>query len=500
MGDLAGGSLPVALVQTATTLPVFLLVLPAGALGDILDRRRLLLTGQSLMLVGAAALAAVTAAGAVAPWSLLGLIAAMGVGQALSVPSFQAIQAELVPREELPVAALLNGANGNVARAVGPAIGGGLVAVAGPEATFALNAVSFLGVLLVLLRWRRPPDHRPLGAEHIRSALRAGARYVASAPAFRAVLIRSTLFMVFASGLWALLPAVARGPLALGPAGYGALLGCLGVGAVIGALVVPAARARLGANHLVTGAAAAYGGGMLLAAFSTAPTVVGVALVGVGLAWIAAQSTLNAMAQVILPRWTRARALAYWQLTFMGGQALGAVLWGVVASTAGLSAGLAVPAAGLLVGAVAGLRRVRLPEAGLDVRPAELWPLPTPQRDPPPDAGPVLVTIEWRVASADVPEFLKAMAPVGDARRRSGASLWGVFQDIEDPTLFLETFTVATWHEHVRQHLERGTVMDRELEARVRALSGDGRAAPRVRHLLWGYSAWLNDNAPPAAG
>src|SRR3954468_16941770 len=224
MGDLGGSALQIALVQTAATLPGFHLVVPAGALGDIPDRRRLMLLSQTSMLLSAAALAVLTAAGGVTPNRLLALTALLATGQALAAPCFQAVQPELVPREELPQAALLNGANANVARAVGPAVGGLLIAAAGPAAAFALNAVSFLGVLAVLYRWPRPRTRGALGAEPIGQAIRAGMRYVRSAPAFGGLLARSALFMISASGLWALLPAVARGPLHLGDNGYGGLL------------------------------------------------------------------------------------------------------------------------------------------------------------------------------------------------------------------------------------------------------------------------------------
>src|SRR3954471_23638856 len=232
MGDLGGSALQIALVQTAATLPVFVLVIPAGALGDVVDRRRLLLIAQTLMLLSAAALAAATAAHAVTPNRLLILTAVLAVGQALAAPCFQAIQPELVARDELPQAALLNGANANVARAIGPAIGGLVIAAAGPAAAFALNAASFLGVLGVLYRWPRPAVDRPLGAERIGPAIRAGIRYVRSAPTFSAVLARSATFMLFASSLWALLPAMARGPLGLSATGYGVLLGAVGLGAI----------------------------------------------------------------------------------------------------------------------------------------------------------------------------------------------------------------------------------------------------------------------------
>jgi MFS family permease len=484
----------VALVQTATTLPVFLLVLPAGALGDIVDRRRLLLVGQALMVVGAGALAILTAADQMTRVLLLALLALMGVGQALSVPSFQAIQPELVPREEIPQAALLNGANANVSRAIGPALGGVLIAAVGPAGTFALNAVSFVGVLLVLALWRRPPDDRPLGAEHIRGAVRAGARYVRSAPAFGAILGRSLVFMLFASGLWALLPAVARGPLGLGPGGYGLLLGSLGAGAVVGAFVVPRLSRRMSASVLVAGATLLYAGGVLAVGLVDSVLLALIALPAVGLAWIAVQSTLGAAAQVVLPDWARARALAYFQLVFMGGQALGALTWGALAAATSLQTAFVVPAAGMVMGAVLGLRRLALHGDELDVRAAQHWPEPVVGHEPPADAGPVLVTVQWPVAAGSEEAFVAAMAPVGRSRRRTGAALWGLFQDAEDPTMFLETFTVQTWHEHLRQHLERGTVMDQQLERRARDLLRPGEE-PRVRHLLSVYGPWLRTAA-----
>jgi MFS family permease len=486
MGDLGGSALQIALVQTAATLPVFLLVIPAGALGDIRDRRRMLLLSQTLMLLASAALAVLTAADGVTPNRLLALTAALAVGQALAAPCFQAVQPELVPREELALAALLNGANANVARAVGPAIGGLLVAVAGPAAAFALNSVSFLGVLAVLYRWPRPPTRRLLGAEPIGQAIRAGLRYVRSAPAFSSVLARCALFMVFASGLWALLPAVARGPMGMGPNGYGGLLVAVGAGAVLGTAVLPRLRARRGSGVLVPAAMLTYAAAMVVVGLHPFPVGVVAALVLGGLSWIAVQSTLNATAQLLLPTWARARALAYFQLVFMGGQALGAVLWGAVADSLGLTAAFLLPAGGLVLAALLGLFLVPL-QSGHDVRHSELpWPRP-PSLNRDPDAGPVLVTVEWRVRGPDVPDFLDVMRDLARARRRTGAALWGVFQDAEDPESFVETFTVSTWHEHLRQHVERGTVADAALEERARAYLA-ATTAPVVRHLVWAYA------------
>ncbi|SFK54166.1 MFS transporter [Geodermatophilus ruber] len=487
MGDLGGSALQIALVQTAATLPVFLLVIPAGALGDVVDRRRLLLLSQTLMLLSAAALAVLTAAGAVTPNGLLTLTALLAVGQALAAPCFQAIQPELVERDELPQAALLNGANGNVARAVGPAIGGLLIAQAGPAAAFAMNAVSFLGVIAVLYRWPRELIPQPLGAEPIRQAIRAGMRYVRSAPAFSSVLARSAMFMVFASGLWALLPALARGPLDLGPNGYGGLLAAVGLGAVVGTVVLPRLRERLGTPVLLLGTTLAYALAVAVVGLATSLEAVVAALVLAGLSWVAVQSTFGATAQLLLPTWARARALAYFQLVFMGGQALGAVAWGLVADTLGLTAAFLLPAGGLVLTALLSLLQVplRLDE---DVRHSELpWPQPPSALHWADDAGPVLVTVEWRVRGSDVPEFLVVMRELGRARRRTGAFLWGVFQDADNPELFLETFTVSTWHEHLRQHVERGTVADAILEERARSFLSGG-TEPVVRHLVWAYA------------
>jgi MFS family permease len=494
MGDLGGGALAVALVQAATTLPVFLLVVPAGALGDILDRRRLLLAGQALMCAGAAGITATTAAGRTTPPLLLGLIAVMGVGQALSVPSFQAIQPELVSRSEVPQAAVLNGANFNVARAVGPALGGLLIAAAGPAATFAFNTVSFVGVLAVLYRWRRPPDHRPLGAEHVVAAIRAGARYIVNAPRFATVLARSALFMIFASGLWALLPAVARGPLRLGAGGYGVLLAGVGIGAVAGAFVVGRLRERIGANALVNGSMVVYGLSMVVVGIGQRPGPVLVALVAAGAAWIGVQSTLNAAAQMLLPAWIRARALAYFQLVFMGGQTLGAIGWGVVAALAGLRAAFVIPGLVLLAVTAVSVRTHRLPGTSLDLSRTRFWPEPAAGPESDSGAGPVLVEVQWRVPEPNAEAFVDAMYHVSRSRKRTGATLWGLFRDVSEPSLYVETFTVATWHDHLRQHLERGTVWDREQEAVARALTMDG-TEPVVRHMIW--AAALRRPPPP---
>jgi MFS family permease len=484
MGDLGGGPFEIALVQVAMTLPVFLLVVPAGALGDILDRRRLLLTGQSLMFCGAAGLALVTASGLAMPVTVLEMTAAMAVGQALCLPSFQAIQPELVPIRQIPQAALLNSANANVGRAVGPAVGGLLIAAAGPAAAFAFNAASFVAVLVVLLMWRRSRDHRPLGTEHVLAATKAGARYIRDDPMFAAVLGRSALFMVFASALWALLPAIARGPLGLDADGYGLLLAGLGIGAVFGTLVIVRLRRWFGTGFVVTSFSIAYAVAMVAVGFSTRIEAALALLVIGGMAWVAVQSTFSATAQVLLPGWTRARGLAYFQLVFMGSQAFGALGWGALADLVSLPVAMAVPAVGLVLATAVGAWQLALPDKELDLEPVQYWPEPASVLDPDSNAGPVLVTVEWAVQPGKTAEFVAAMRPVGRSRKRTGATMWGLFRDIGDPAVFVETFVVATWHEHLRQHLERGTVLDQRTEAHARTFLLPG-GAPKVRHLLW---------------
>ena len=482
MGDLGGNALQVALVQTAMALPVFLLVLPSGACGDIFDRRRLLISAQTWMLLVAAALAALTFADVTTPWLLLGMTFMLGMGQAFVMPSWQALMPELVPRREIPQVATLNGVSMNSARAIGPAIGGAIVAGTGPGAVFALNAVSFLATVTALSLWRRPVAERALGAESVLPAIRAGARYVRSAPALRRLLARAAAFMLFASSLWALLPVLARDRLALDSGGYGLLLGAVGVGALTGAAVLPPLRARISPNVLVTGASVVFAGACVVLALAQTTAVVAATLPFAGLAWISVLSSLNAGAQALLPGWARARGLSYYQLIFMGGQALGAAMWGAVASSQGLRTTFALSAAGLCAAAL-GARRFPLRTLDADLAPSRHWPEPHVVIDAEPEAGPVLVTVEYRVPEVNAVAFRAAMAPVGRSRRRTGAFRWGLYQDAADPTRFVETYEVATWGEHLRQHEERLTVRDQEFEARARALTEDS-SEPAVAHLF----------------
>lgn len=475
----SGSATLVALVQTASTLPVVLLAAPAGVLADVLDRRRVLFTVQSVMVLVAGTLALLTFAGDVDPYVVLGFTFLLGIGAAFVGPAWQAIQPELVPRAQIPQAAALGAVNMNLARAVGPALGGLLVAAAGAGWVFALNAASFVVVALAVASWRRQAQADPVGREPLVAALRSGARYVRHGPAMRRVLTRVLLFVPAASALWALLPLVATDLLGLGSSGYGVLLGSLGIGAVLGALVLPALRARLGVEPLLAVLFVLYAASLAGVAVLRSEPATTLVLAVAGLCWMGVLSTMNATAQQVLPGWVRARALSYYLVVFMAGQALGGVVWGLVAGSAGVPVAL-LAAAGLLVaGAVAARRAPLVDPARLDPTVTSYWPDPAFDA-PEPTAGPVLVEAEYVVPAELEREFLTAMQPVSRSRRRTGARSWRLFRDPEVPDRYVEVFVVATWAEHARQHTGRLTGFDRAAEERVHRLVG----APRVRHLL----------------
>jgi MFS family permease len=470
----------VSLVQTASSLPIVLLSLPAGAWADMVDRRRLLLSAQLAMLVPAGALAAITFAGAASPAVVLTLTFLLGCGTAVAGPAWQAIQPDLVDRSVMPQASALNGVNMNLARAVGPALGGVIVAAAGPGWVFALNTLSFLGIAAVLASWR-PPDRADGSRERLLEALRAGGRYVRHALIVRRLLYRALLFIPAASGLWALLPLVAARNLHLGSAGYGLLLGAVGFGAVAGALVIPWLRSRLGNPALVTSAMLVSAAATVVVATAANPVLAGLALVPVGGAWIAVLSSLNSGLQMALPGWVRARGLAHYLLVFQGAQAGGAVIWGVIADRTTVTVALLLAAAALVLGAVAGLRTPMPNTANLDRTPSAHWPAPQLLLTPAATDGPVLVTLTYQVPEQNAAAFTAAMQPVARSRRRTGALRWELFRDGSDPTRFVESYLVATWAEHVHQHERRQTGADRAFEERAQQ---HALGPPAVAHLF----------------
>ncbi|MGW1807091.1 MFS transporter [Streptomyces sp. NPDC002078] len=474
----------VTLVQTASSLPVVLLALPSGVLADRYDRRRVLLAAQFAMLGVSTGLTVLAFMDELTPGLLLGLTFLLGCGTALMGPAWQAIQPELVERSQLGQAAALGAVNMNLARALGPALGGAVVAAAGAGWVFAFNAASYLGIAAVLTLWRRHPAQAPAAqGEKLLTALHAGRRYVWYAPGVRRVLLRTVLFIPGGGALWSLLALVASRSLGLGSGGYGLLLGAVGVGAVGGAFVLPAVRRALGANGTLAAGAVVFAGVLAVLATTRTPWLAVVVLLPAGLAWIAVLSTLNAALQTRLPGWVRARGLAVYLLVFQGGQALAAPVWGALADGLGLTVSLLAGSGLLLAGAVS-VRRWPLHDTNaIDPTPSDHWPVPPLVFEPGPADGPVLVSVAYRVAPGNRAAFTHCMDHVARSRRRTGALTWGLYQDGNDPERFIENYLVASWSEHLAQHHSRLTATDCRYEERARRLLVKGMA-PEVTHAF----------------
>jgi MFS family permease len=472
----------VALVEAADSFPLMLLALPAGAIADIVDRRRLLVATQSYLLVVAGALAVLTWLELTTAWVLLGFTFALGVGGAMMMPAWSAIVPELVPGDEMPSAIALNTASINVSRAIGPALAGLLVAAVGAWFVFALNALSYIGILAALLRWRREHHKSALPAERFLGAIRVGMRFVLHTRALQVVLIRGGAFFVFASATWSLFPLIVRRELGRGPEIYGLLLTCIGVGAVAGALLLPRVRAKISRDALVAGASALYAVATLALAHSQNVGLLAVAMLATGLAWIGILSALQVSAQMTLPEWVRARGLAAFVVVFMGGMALGSILWGQVATWIGIPAALTAAALGLAL--FIGLTwRYKLGHHEVhDFTPSSAWPAPLLAEIPAPDSGPVMVTIEYHVQPTKRAEFVAAMQALREMRRRNGAYFWELFHDSADPSNFVECFMDESWLEHLRQH-ERVSVADREIQRHAKRFLVEGTET-KSRHLL----------------
>src|SRR5262245_33041635 len=395
MTSLNPDPLIVSLVQVATTLPMFLFALPAGALADIVDRRKLLIVNEVAITVISAVYALIVWLGVATATNLLLFTFLTVVGTALTAPALQSVVPQLVPKQDLQPAVALNSVGFNVSRAIGPALGGVTIAALGIAAPFWINAISNLGIICALLWWRSPQTgNRPLPAERFSSAIRAGFRHARSNPHLRATLLRAVGFFVFASAYWALLPLVARRQIAGGPELYGILLGAIGAGAVCGAFALPWLKAKLGPDRLV--AAGSIGTAITLTLFGLArePIVALLASVIAGVSWIAVLASLNVSAQVALPDWVRGRGLAIFVTVFFGAMTLGSVLWGHVAGVVGLPVAHFLAAAGALVAIPLSWRWKLQTGAGVDLTPSVHWPAPLTAQDIEPDRGPALVTVE----------------------------------------------------------------------------------------------------------
>jgi MFS family permease len=482
MLSLAGSADMVALVQASTSLPIMLLALVAGATADNFDRRRVMLAAQVFMLVVSVALTLCAWLGWLNPWLLLLFTFLIGCGAAFNAPAWQASVGDMVPRSELASAVSLNSMGFNIARSVGPALGGAIVAAAGAAAAFAVNAASYLGLIAVLARWR-PETHAPLlPREPLRTAINAGVRYVMLSPALLTVLCRATVFGFGASSLMALMPLVARHLVGGGPLTYGLLLGAFGVGAVIAGLGSARVRRALSTEALVRCACLGFAVSAAAAAWSTNLYVTMATLLLGGASWVLALSTFNVGVQLSAPRWVVARALSLYQMAAFGGIAAGSWTWGLVAERRSLHDAL-LGAALVLVGCAAlGLRWRLAQSEAINLEPLRQWT--EPHTVVPVDArtGPVVITIEYRIRESDLLDFLAAMADRQRIRRRDGARQWALLRDLSDPELWIERYKTPTWADYVRLN-HRITQNDAYVPARLRALH-QGPEGPRVRRMI----------------
>ena len=484
---LTASALLVALMQTATSLPAFLLSMPAGAIGDLIDRRKLLLFTQGFMAVVALGLGAATLLGGITAVEVLGFTFLLGLGSALNGPIWQTVTMELVPRPVLPFAITLNGVSNNIARAIGPALGGLLIAYYSPGWVFVLNGLSFVGTWAVIYGWRREAQAEGGPAENFSGALRAGLRYVQYSPPLVAVLVRTFVFAVGASTLWALLSVVVARRLHLQAGSYAVMLSWVGGGAVTGALLIGRIGDQLNLNRRVLLGSLVFVGTNLSLALITSEYWLFPVMFLTGMAWLIVMTSFSASVQLHVPKWVQARAVSIYMLVFQAGMTLGSIGWGELADRSSLTLALLL-AAGWTLGSLALALPFPMPQPeGLDFSPAEPW---TDRLPPAEEAngtieaedGPVLVMIDYDVDPADHPAFRAAAQPLTRLRLRDGALRAGVFADVSQPRRLTEFFYVATWAEHERQR-HRFTRDDQLVEAEVRRLH-QGPEPPRVTHFL----------------
>ena len=465
MTTLTSTPIWVALVQSASTLPVFLLGLPSGALADILDRRRWLMATQFWLAATAIALCAVTALGLMTSPLLLVLVFANGIGLALRWPVFSAIVPELVPRQQMASALALNGVAMNLSRIVGPLVAGALIASAGSVWVFALNAVLSLLSGFLIMRWRHEHRPSPLGQERLISAMRVGVQFVRQSPRLRAVLLRVSIFFLHSTALLALLPLLARG-LAGGDAGtFTLLLACMGAGAIIAVLALPRLRQAFGRDALVVGGTAVQSAATVVMAVAPSAWVAVPAMICAGAAWITVANSLAVSAQMSLPNWVRARGMASYQMAIMGSSALGAALWGQVATLGTMQTALfSAAASGILLMLLAVRFVSDSGEEDADMSPARSGWAVLPS-EAPPDSGRVVVTVEYVVDPDRADAFIDVMQLTRRARLSEGAIGWELLRDIGEPARFVEEIVDESWTEHLRR-FHRATAADIALRER----------------------------------
>lgn len=476
MTTLTTSPILVALVQSASTLPVFLLGLPSGALADILDRRRYFIATQFWVAAVALVLCVAIMAGGMTAPLLLALTFANGIGLAMRWPVFAAIVPELVSRPQLPAALALNGVAMNASRIIGPLLAGAIIASAGSAWVFVLNAVLSVISGLVIMRWKRTHVPSPLGRERLGSAMRVGVQFVRQSPRMRAVLWRISIFFLHATALMALLPLLAKGLEGGGAGTFTLLLASMGAGAITAAMFLPRLRQAMARDVLV------MRGTMLQAAatavMAVAPNVyvaVPAMFVG-GMAWITTANSLSVSAQLALPNWVRARGMSIYQMSIMGATALGAAVWGQVATLTDVHTSLGLAAATGVVAMALVQRLVADRSIEEDLSPSHAFKAPV--ADAPPGAGHLVVTIEYFIDPDRATEFRAVMQESRRSRLRQGALGWQLLHDISQPARYVERIEDESWTEHLRR-FDRVTASDVALRERKLAFHV-GDAPPRV--------------------
>jgi MFS family permease len=513
MTSLTSSPLLIALMQTAASLPVLLLGLLAGATADLFERRRLLIFWQSWMLGSVAVLAVLTFLGHISPWSLLAFTFLLNIGSAMNNPAWQAIIPELVPRALVPDSVALNAGSNNLARALGPGLGGLMVAAfkrtdTGSAYVFLLNSISFAAVIWVLVNWKRVPLFKSaLPSERMAASIRSGLRYVRYAPDLQASLLRAFTFTFFVSAIWSLLAVVAKRDLNQGAMGYGILNGSLGVGAVIAAATLARIRRIVPTDHLIALATFYEAGALLVLARVHRPSIVIAALVVAGFCWTSTMASLNTSVQISVPAWVQARALGTYMMTFQGGMALGSVLWGAIAQRTSTPIALMASAAGL-VATFPLVRRFHILRGGIpDTTPRrggrtlpQLAPFPETDADheggDPAQAGPVRISIEYRIPVEKYAEFTHCIHQLRNVRLRDGAVRWGIYRDAADPERLNETFIMESWLDYLRSR-ERMTANDDRIRQQVWALHREADP-PRISYQI--YAREVANPTPPEGG
>ena len=485
----------VALVQTASTLPIMLISLPAGAIADMYDRRLVALLALAITLIGSIALTGLAYFGAITPISLLAFCFIIGSGMALFGPAWQSSVNEQVSAQMLPTAIALNSISYNIARSFGPAIGGIIVAAAGSVASFFVNALSYIPLLIVLYLWRRKREPSRLPPERLNRAIVSGVRYVMHSPPMRIVLARAFLTSALGGSIFALLPLLVRNTLGGGAQAYGVMLGAFGIGAIFGAANVGTIRRRFGGEASVRACALMMGIATVAAAISRLPVLTAVALAFAGAGWMMAMALFNIAIQLSAPRWVSGRALAGFRSASSGGLALGGWVWGQVADQIGIDNALLVSAIAMCASPVVAIW-LKVPE--VDRANHDMAVLPA---DPEvllaltPRSGPIVIEIEYRVDPRNARTFYGLMQQVQLNRQRNGAYGWSIARDITKPELWTERYHCPTWHDYLRQR-SRPTQSERALQQSAAAFHL-GPESVRIRRMLerpFGSVRWKEDS------